>query len=357
MARIRYIGSKARIASAILDLVGKPSDTGGRFVDLFSGTGIVSRTAALLGWRILANDHLESSALITEAGLLSKNEVPFRHHGGYSAAISELNSAKSREGFIFDEYAPTGRSRSGDKRLYFTPENAARIDGLRQCISEWQQLGLVSKRESSLLIADLLLAANQVANTAGTYGCFLSTWMKSALQPLTLVPRELLPKTCDYEVTAADVFSVVCKPDDVIYLDPPYTKRQYAAYYHILETIAVGDSPRVLGKTGLRSWSEKSSPFCFKRKALGALMQLAQQVEAQRLVLSYSSDGHLDIADLQQAFELIGSVSVVTLGDIGRYRPNGTASEKADSVTEYLIDVTRNNTPAERCTNPARLAA
>ena len=39
---------------------------------------------------------------------------------------------------------------------------------------------------------------------------------------------------------------------DTVYLDPPYTKRQYAAYYHILETISLGDEPIVEGICGIR---------------------------------------------------------------------------------------------------------
>ena len=49
---------------------------------------------------------------------------------------------------------------------------------------------------------------------------------------------------------------------------PADTKRQYAAYYHILETIAHGDEPVVEGITGLRPWKSKASDFCYKRRAL-----------------------------------------------------------------------------------------
>ena len=40
--------------------------------------------------------------------------------------------------------------------------------------------------------------------------------------------------------TVGDVLDVQYEDGDVAYFDPPYTKRQYAAYYHILETIAAG---------------------------------------------------------------------------------------------------------------------
>ncbi|MEU0575679.1 DNA adenine methylase [Dermacoccus nishinomiyaensis] len=44
---VRYIGNKARVADAILDLAGDPGD--GRFVDAFCGTGSVAAVAASRG--------------------------------------------------------------------------------------------------------------------------------------------------------------------------------------------------------------------------------------------------------------------------------------------------------------------
>ena len=41
------------------------------------------------------------------------------------------------------------------------------------------------------------------------------------------------------------MFSLKVSPGDTVYLDPPYTKRQYASYYHIPETIAYHDEPKV----------------------------------------------------------------------------------------------------------------
>ena len=53
------------------------------------------------------------------------------------------------------------------------------------------------------------------------------------------------------------MFCVQTDVRDTVYLDPPYTKRQYAAYYHVLETLAYGDEPEVSGVTGLRPWEGK----------------------------------------------------------------------------------------------------
>src|SRR5687767_9126519 len=99
MGEIRYIGSKARIASAILDFVGAPPTRGGKFIDVLSGTGVISRFAAMRGWKVLANDHLLSSAILTTARLLSAEDVSFSAFGGYRAAIEELTLAPNVKGF------------------------------------------------------------------------------------------------------------------------------------------------------------------------------------------------------------------------------------------------------------------
>lgn len=74
-------------------LVGRPSAAASTFVDVFSGTGAVSRAAALRGWRILANDYLYSSSVMTKAQLLSPEDVLFRSFGGYQTCMRHLQSS------------------------------------------------------------------------------------------------------------------------------------------------------------------------------------------------------------------------------------------------------------------------
>lgn len=340
MGEIRYIGSKARIASAILDFVGAPARRG-RFIDVLSGTGVVSRFAAMRGWKVLANDHLLSSAILTTARLLSAEDVSFSAFGGYRAAIEELTAAPNVKGFIFREYTPDGRSRCGQVRRYFTPDNGLRIDGMRSRIRDWHEGSIISGREHYLLLADLMSAANSVANIAGTYGCFLRHWTASALKPIQVKPRELLTSRNEFEVLNSDVSCVPSAVNDTAYIDPPYTKRQYAAYYHVLETIAVGDEPQVDGVSGLRPWKDKLSPFCYKVRALGALDRLISNIHAHRIILSYSSEGHMKVEEVEKLFRKYGRVRTNEVSRIGRYRPNQTASAKAATVVEYLIELVK----------------
>jgi adenine-specific DNA-methyltransferase len=340
-ATIRYLGSKARVAGEIMRIIGSPLRSDGSFVDAFAGTGTVAREAASCGWSVRINDHLLCSSIMAAGSVISPQEARFDLFGGYSAAIRILNGTTPEQGFIWREYSPASGNFGPVTRTYFTEENAAFIDGARKMIKKWRIAGLVTPAEEHLLIADLLAAASRVANTAGTFGCFLRQWMPNALQPAKLVPRELVARCGAVEFFNTDVGQVPMSLEDVAYFDPPYTKRQYAAYYHVLETIAHGDEPLVEGVTGLRPWRDKASDFCYRSRALKAITRLVAKCPARRIYLSYSSEGHVELPALQMALARFGRLKIHTLGDIARYTPNTEARLGGLTVTEYLLEFTR----------------
>ena len=335
---IRYIGSKVRVADAILDLVGPPRP-GSTFVDAFCGTGAVAEQAARRGWPVRINDTLTSATLIAAARVTPASAVPFGALGGYARAIATLNAVGPVEGFLWREYSPASRRLLGVERRYFTEGNAAKLDAMRRQVRRWADTGQVTAAEERLLIADLLAAVSAVANIAGTFGCFLREFTTTAEQPVLLRARELYPHSVPLQVYNVDVLDVPSADDDVVYFDPPYTKRQYAAYYHILETVAEGDEPQVGGITGLRPWQSKASDYCYKKRALAALARLVDEVRARRVVLSYSSEGHVGLEELEGHLHGFGHVTVHPLGQIGRYRPNQMASDTAASVNEFVIEL------------------
>ncbi len=355
--RYRYIGSKARIADDIIEYLGAPKPCNGYFIDSFSGTGVVASKAADLGWKVRINDMMHNATVMSEARLLSREDVPFSLLGGYEKAL-ELLDGIEQEGFIWREYSPASLHEVGIERKYFSEKNAKKIDGIVAEIHKWKNNCLISNQEFVLLAATLICASNDVANIAGTYGCFLSKWQPQALEALKLHPLALRDKKVEYSVTTNDVFAVMSKPEDIGYLDPPYTKRQYASYYHILETIVLGDEPLVEGVSGLRSWKNKASVFCYKLKALHALVDLILSQNAKRVLISYSNDGHIQLDQLVEKLEQTGTVDVVELGSIGRYRPNQIASSHKPVVKEYLIDYKSNRgIESEQTTNFGAIAS
>src|SRR5262249_42885481 len=162
------------------------------------------------------NDHLTSAIVTTHARLLSSQDVPFHALRGYAGAITRLNSLEPKRGFIWREYSPASVTHAGVQRMYFTEENAARIDSIRAAIGAWVCDGYVTALEERLLLADLVMASNRIANTAGTYGCFLSQWTNQAKERLLLRERVLFPQQVQVETTEADVTTVMSRSHDVV---------------------------------------------------------------------------------------------------------------------------------------------
>lgn len=334
----RYIGSKARLIEQIKAHIG-PCQEGHFFVDAFCGTGAVAEAAASMGWDVRINDHLHSAVITAEARLISQQQAVFECLGGYENAIAQLNASKPEYGFIWRTYSPASLKFCDIERRYFTEENAARIDAMRKLIKYWKDAEIINETEEKLLIADLFSALNRIANIAGTFGCFLSKWTKQSQGSIAMRARELKSHSVRVESSVGDVFEVINHRNDLVYLDPPYTKRQYASYYHILETVALGDEPKVEGVAGLRPWKDRASDFCYKTRALKTLSRLIKSLKSERILLSYSSEGHICIQDMEAELTKLGESTMHPLGAIGRYRPNKAASNARASVNEFLVVV------------------
>ncbi len=348
----RYIGSKSRLIDRIKPHMGPPKK-GAFFVDAFCGTGVVAEAAANLGWNVRINDHLHSAVISARARLINKEQARFKCLGGYTKVIDKLNAAKPKFGFMYRTYSPASFDTCGIERRYFTQPNAAKLDGMRYLIEEWSEDGSINDLEKTLLISDLFGAINRVANIAGTFGCFLSKWTKQSKENIFLRSRVLNNYHIQVHETVGDVFDILSTPNDLVYLDPPYTKRQYASYYHILETVALGDEPKVEGVAGLRPWKDLASDFCYKARALGALSRLVDELKSDRILLSYSSEGHICMQDMKAELSKHGKFTMHPLGSIGRYRPNKTASRASSDVNEFLAIVERSRLEAPKTPSPS----
>jgi len=69
---------------------------------------------------------------------------------------------------------------------------------------------------------------------------------KSALKTLELKPANYYLNEQEHDVFNEDINSLIKNTShEVVYLDPPYNHRQYSGNYHILETIAKYDNPKI----------------------------------------------------------------------------------------------------------------
>ncbi len=134
--------------------------------------------------------------------------------------------------------------------MYFSDENAKRIDFIRDTIDRWFSDGKITEDEKYYLIASLLESVSKVSNVAGVYSAFLRTWDARAVKPMTFIPVETINarptynNECYFE-NANDIIQHL--HGDILYIDPPYTPTQYVSQYHVLETIARNDKPQTCG--------------------------------------------------------------------------------------------------------------
>ncbi len=336
----RYLGNKAWLAPKIVEAAQRLLPEGGRVADPMCGTASVAAAFATAGFSVVAGDQLTFPVLHAQARLLLGEPPPFRGLGmPYPAVLDQLNRSVAVDGLFTREYGAGGRPANGRAaRRYFTDGNARRIDGIRAAIASWWAAGALTGLERSLLLHDLILAVNDVANIAGTYGYFRSRWSPRARQPLLLAPSTFHPTVGSHEVRQGRVEEVADTLDvDLVYLDPPYTKRQYAGNYHILETLAIGDDPDPVGDGGLRDWYPQSSDFCSKRLVREAFHEVLKRLDVPHVLVSYSEDGQLDVDSLE---ELLHEHGDFTRHDFvtKRFRSNGGSTRP---VVEYLYHVAR----------------
>ncbi|WP_213423729.1 DNA adenine methylase [Bhargavaea massiliensis] len=350
---IKFIGNKTKLLDFLIRKI--MSETGlvnGTFVDLFTGTTTVAVAFKKLGFNVIANDKLESSYLYAKSGLLVNKEPTFSKliereeiiqkdlfDLPYNQIISELNLLQGAEGLFYNEYSPN----SQHKRQYFTESNAKKIDAIRNKIKLWEEKNLISDLERSLLLSSLLLAVNSVANVSGTYGAYLKKWYERSLQPITLNRYPLHFSDRNFEVYKEDANTLVKKlpHTDIVYIDPPYTKRQYQAYYHIPETIAIGDNPKLWGKTGQRPRREDDvSNYCYKSKAGKELLDLIVNIDSKFIFLSYSSDGHITHEEIMDILSIRGT-PMFWSEEYVRFKSNNVNNKRTVNEMLYCVKVER----------------
>ncbi|HEY0028315.1 MAG TPA: DNA adenine methylase [Allosphingosinicella sp.] len=332
----RYLGNKARLAEWIVGLVAERLPPGSVVADLMCGTATMSEAFARAGYTVIAGDELKFPVLHAQARLFDALPEFVSFGTTYEEAVSALNRLPSCSGLFSREYSAGGRPANGARpRAYFTSENAGRIDAARATIKLWRRQGMHSLA-ADLLLHNLMLASNRVANIAGTYGYYRSTFSAASLAKMTILPTmKSIDGTTAHRVIQGDVVETIATIyPDALYLDPPYTKRQYAGNYHILETIAQEDEPIPVGEGGLRDWSDQASDFCYRRRAAGAFRSVLDNCTAKWVFISYSEDAQLTDYEMAALLCIYGTVHRYDQ-PLERFRSNARVSRKGD-VREHL---------------------
>ncbi len=383
---IPYIGNKRRLLPLLMRAVNSVLNEryyGKRFADLFAGSGIVSRFANRLGFRVYANDWEQYAYILNYAYLTIRNSDlsgMFGCFGGIEGMLEYLNSLPNpceEDRYIARFFCPKD-DRNPDyrkERLFYTRYNGLAIDKIRNQIEKFYPEDEVRKdknlyREKILLLALLIHQAATHTNTSGVFKAFHKGFgghtgdaLHRIMAQIALPYPVLIDSAQEHCVFREDaqrlVQSELCMNElfDIVYLDPPYNQHQYGSNYHLLNTIALWDKPLLhqssalheAGKAAIRTdWVNTRSDYCYREKAFRAFSRLIDCINARYIIISYSTEGIIPFDDLVKRCAERGRVSLVT-NEYVKYRGGRQSISRLNNNIEFvlIVDTQRKAIPAD----------
>ena len=367
---IAYIGNKRRllpfIENVFLEILDKDKNVK-TALDLFAGSGSVSRLLKTLDLEVYSNDWEYYSYILNYAHIhinIEDTKNMFLHTGGLQNTIETINNIyriKNKDRYISKYYSPKNDYNPDlkNERLFYTQYNGTKIDIIRHNIEELYKNNAINQKEYFYLIASLIYEAATHTNTSGVFKAFHSGFggrnkdaLSRILTPISLKELPLYNGKNGYvSMLDANEFAIKNKDKkfDLVYLDPPYNQHQYGSNYHLLNTIALWDKPKInkniyingkkTDKGGIRKdWIKTKSDYCYKKTAKNSLINLLENINANHIVMSYSTDGIIEFDDLISILENKGDLKIAT-SEYVKYRGAKRSIVNKTKNIEYLFVV------------------
>lgn len=297
---IKYLGSKRLLVEHIVSLCTTLRPHGGTVLDLFSGTSRVGHALKDAGYGVLANDH--NSYAHTLAMCYVQADASVVEHDA-AEIIRELNAIQGREGAFTETYCRSSR--------YFTPENGARIEAMREHIETLD----LSPELRGVVLTSLIEAADRVDSTTGVQMAYLKSWAPRAHKPIELRMPNILPQPRDHACRAFQLDALDAAHGlsaDIAYLDPPYNQHSYLGNYHVWETLVRWDQPETYGVACKRiDCRERKSQFNSKVRIEDALRGVIDAIDAKTLILSFNNEGYLTREQIETMLSPLGAVATI----------------------------------------------
>ena len=374
---IPYIGNKRRLLPLILrafDSIGYIKQDGCKFLDLFSGSGIVSRLAKSLNFIVYSNDWEYYSFIINNTYLtLNASDLGglFIKWGGIDGILKYLNSLPEPEKanqFIAKYYSPANDLSADYKkeRLFYTRYNGLIIDKIRNEIERLYPKDLVKKDkiaeiEKYILLSQLLYQAATHTNTSGVFkayhkgfGGFSGDALNRILKKIEIGKPVLIDSKYKGKVFMRDANELIKDKIfnkikfDIVYIDPPYNQHQYGSNYHLLNTIAKWDKEyivkqlennQIVKKAGIREdWIKTRSLYCYKESAIDLFTDLLKHVNSRYLLISYNTEGIIPMEQLISIASSVGRIELIG-NEYVKYRGGKQSITRANNNFEFILIV------------------
>jgi len=348
---ITCIGNKRALLSPLVEAIDGVRTRLGkdklRVLDAFAGSGVVSRLLKQYASTLTSNDMETYARIAAECYLTNRNEVD-QHE--LKEAVQYLNSEVDRVshvGFIRSLYAPHDEQNiTTNDRVFYTPENARRLDTYRILIE-----GLPQKLKP-LLMGPLLSKASIHANTAGVFKGFYKDRNTGAGR-FGGTGRDALDRICRRIVLEPPVLSrfecerVVLQMDanrlaeefrgfDLAYLDPPYNQHPYGSNYFMLNLLADYCEPTDYSLVSGIPTDWNRSDYNVRGKALASLTKLITDLDARFIAISYNDEGFIKPDAMRALLTSLGRVSEITT-KYNTFRGSRNLRGREIHVTEHLF--------------------
>ncbi len=329
--QLRFMGSKYRLLPWIHKLLsGYAFETA---IDAFSGSGCVAYLLKAMGKQVVTNDFLNLSTTVAKA--LIENPG----HRLCEDSLTRLLTYDPRHKRFIE------RTFSG---IFYTPQDLRFLDRV-----SWNIKKLDDAYERAIALAALIrscvkrqprgvftIAGDPEHYKDGRRDLKLSL-REHFLEQVAVYNEAAFDNGCRNQARYGDVFSWGGEPADLVYMDPPYVPRAddncYMKRYHFLEGLSCyWEGKSIMATSRVRKIHKPFTPFSYRRTAIQAFDQLFRQFADSTLVLSYSSNGYPDLAQLRQ---LMGRYkrSIDVFERAHRYHFGTHNAVKRAQVQEYLI--------------------
>lgn len=348
---ITYIGNKRALLSFIgtavdyvkADLKKDKLTT----VDIFSGSGIVSRFLKQHSSHLITNDLEDYCTVINKCYLTNKNDVNQEELNHYYNCLTEkLNNQPLKRGFIADMYAPANdQDIKKGERVFYTTRNAMYIDTARQLLED------IPQPYKTYFMGPLLYEASVHNNTSGVFKGFyknsktgIGQYGGDGKNALTRILADIQIKkpifsnfNCDVTVYQEDANTLAEKlPEvDLVYMDPPYNQHPYGSNYFMLNIINSYKQPEEVSQvSGIpKKWNK--SKYNKKQEAKNSMYDLCNKLKAKYLLISFSSDGFISKEEMVEMLSKLGEVKVLDK-DYNTFRGSRNLNNRDIHIKEFL---------------------
>ena len=353
---ITYLGNKRSLlpfigkgVEVVKERLGKDRLT---FLDLFAGSGVVSRFMKMHAEAIVCNDYENYATMVNSCYLTNKADVNREELSHYLMWLNAEIERDWRRGFIAELYAPEDdRNVKEGERVFYTRRNAEFIDTARQHIEG------IPQHLQKFFIGPLIVKASVHNNTAGVFKGFyknrkgIGAFGGEGANALVRILGEIdvsLPTLSNHEamvvVTQEDAvrFSQTHTDRfDLVYMDPPYNQHPYGSNYFMLNLIADYQRPAACSRVSGIPDDWNRSPFNKPQSAKQALFSVIEDLNASHFLISYNSEGFIKKDEFVSRLELMGKLTMLETR-YNAYRGSRNLSSRDQYVTEYLFLLEKN---------------